>query len=184
MNQTFGEHLKSVAAYAFLATIFMAGFGVGAAIWSSSISPLQSENGRLKEELSVKSAELNQVKTEYALFRQEQGSSTKNNANIPTQIKTDLADSVNSIETFQINIGSSRDFFNGDIVISLIETPFGESGLYHTVYATIGAVGFKNIIINKKEVGYAVEFNSSKKYEIRVISADTFTATFRVTLKK
>jgi hypothetical protein len=189
-GRSFGEHMKAAFAYAVLATIFMAGFGVGAAIWSSSISPLQNDLSRIREERDRKEAELNLVKTEYAAYRSNQDmkpAQTSTTKPIGTQVAklseaVTPAKTANNSETVVIGSSSSADVFGGAITISVISIPFGGSPLRHTVMASVGAPGYQITKIENKDVGFSTELKALKRYEIKILAVDTFKVTFRVTV--
>lgn len=200
-DMSFGEHVKSKAAYAFLATLFMAGFGVGAAIWSSSLAPIQLELTRTREDFRQVQAELNIVKSEYAQYRgqnreprevdaasipvtKSEGDRSRADAEQKSKQQTNVQSNLSlRSEDVRVSTGSTGEVFSGDVLVSLIATPFGGSPLRHTVMASASSPGYTAVQFNNKDVGEAAIITTkSGKYEVRIIDAGTFEAKFRVTV--
>lgn len=187
-SHNFGSYLRGFGAFAFLITIFMAGFGIASTSWSSSNSTLQIDLRHSQEELSKSTQELAQVKSEYAVFRQK---STSGENNVQTKVLTPQKASEPTAPGEQatgqtseiLNIGTEKTgyAFNGAISVSLAATPFEGDPLRHKVLATVSSAGSPSFTIDRKDVGFVTTYKAKETYEILVAAADTFSAQFRVT---
>jgi hypothetical protein len=161
--------------------MFMAGFGVAAAIWSSSMSPIQADLTRAREERDRLTLELEQVKTEYAQYRARPAQS---NPAGEVHSAPETAEKEATSERLTIGHDSTATAFGGDLFISVHATPFEGTPLRHTVVGTVGSSGVPSIAIDHKPVGYALTIKGAKRYEVRIVQVDTFTATFLATVLK
>jgi hypothetical protein len=183
-----GAHIKAVGAYSILLGFLAFGATMATIFWSSSNTNLQTDLRRSQDELTKARAELAEVKTEYAQYRGENQETKTEIRN--ENLSTNMASSQNNVPTnaldkvlVKIPTGQSGSFFNGDLLISLIENAFEGNPLRHKVIAVVGSPGYPNLKIDRKDIGYTVTFNGRATYDIRIVATDTFSATFLVTRK-
>ncbi len=183
----FGSYLRGIGAFAFLVTIFMAGFGISSANWSSSNATLQNDLRHTQEDLSKARQELSDVKSEYAVFREKNASAAstlvaKDSSTEKSSVVKAPGDftSVQTAETVTVGTEKTGYAFDNTISISLAATPFEGDPLRHKVIATIGSSGLPSLTIDRKDVGYTTTYKAKDSYEILVTAADTFSAQFRV----
>jgi hypothetical protein len=82
-----------------------------------------------------------------------------------------------NVEKVSLQRGQSAEVFAGQLNIALITIPFEGEPLRHRVVASIGSVGKETKTLDKVDVGYALKYGD---YEVRVLSAETFTVVFQV----
>ncbi|WP_395026077.1 hypothetical protein [Comamonas odontotermitis] len=99
----------------------------------------------------------------------------------PGSASSDLATkpspSIN-VQRVTLKTGETAQLFGGKIAISLVGIKFEGDPLRHKVIGVIGSLGKQNKPMDSVDVGFAVVFEG---HEVRLISSDTFTATFLVT---
>ena len=185
---TFRTLLKAIGAFAFLVTVFMAGFAISSSYWASSNAALQSDLRHAQEGLSNAKQELADVKSEYAIFRQKSGFSESGapvkEVRDTKPARTDLTlDSQNGRASETISVGTEHTAyaFNGQIFVALAATPFEGDPLRHKVIATVGSPGFPSITLARKDVGFSTTYKAKDNFEVMVTAASTFSAEFRVT---
>gem|GEM_PF-6267733 len=97
--------------------------------------------------------------------------------------KDEITDSIANTKTVSIKEGNSEPVFGGEVTISVIGISFEGEPLRHKVTAAIGCGNQKIINISKKDIGSVTTCKVKAVYTIRLISADTFYAGFRVDRK-
>lgn len=105
--------------------------------------------------------------------------SKKNDSIIPINDNSIIPKNIR--QTKSIDDGNSENFFDDELIISLIATAFEGDPLRHTVIANISSPGMKVININHKDIGYAIPYKGKHNYIITILAANTFDATFQVT---
>jgi hypothetical protein len=170
-----GDYIKQIGAYGILLTFFAIGLAIAGAFWSSTVSDLNSQIGRVRVELEKTTDELSQVKSDYLTYKTltEAG---ENNLN-PVKIPIDSSSKDQKVEIKTINTEKSEKFFGGNIIISLIATPFGGDPLRHKVLANISSPNGKVIKIESLDIGNVINYSGN---EITILSAETFSASFQV----
>ena len=181
---TFSNYLKAAGTFAFLVTIFMAGFGLASTNWSSSLTAVQIDYRHAQDQLSTAQQELIQLKTQSAVCKEPaiaqtaQGNTEPNRAPVPGPPASGKSPTV---VTTSIRQGASATIFGGDVVISVVGISFEGSPLRYRVSASVGSAGHKNVEVSKQDVGYAVAFSGQHSYEIRLMATDGLNAEFMVT---
>ena len=179
-----GERIKAFGAYSILLTVLGIGITISTIFWSSSNTNLQNDLRRAQESLSEARAELSQLKSEYAQYRAQAQNKAEDSqgkavpsANISSPQIPPLSTLQDQVEV-SVDEGKTASLFEGDLLISLIQTSFDGQPLAQKVFATIGSPNQSNVRIEGEDVGYKVTYNGKAKYEIRITAADTFSAKF------
>ncbi len=98
------------------------------------------------------------------------------NANLPKEGKQ---------KEVTVRDGQSAKAVEGKLIISVSGISYEENvgnALVHMVTGTVGEVGKKSIRFVRKEAGYSTRFQIDRQdYEIRLVNANTFEATFLIT---
>jgi hypothetical protein len=173
MTSTF----KAVGAFAILIALFMAGFSIATGFWSSSNSKLQIDLRHAEDKVSQSQAQIAAAKADYS----------RTQASSPSPAAPAVRDEGTPAEnpnqkTVRVSAEHSEPVFDGALFISVEGIAFEGDPYRHRVIGTIGAPGVASVRIDKADVGYSTEFKGKNDlFEVRLLAADTFTATFLVT---
>lgn len=177
------EYIKQIGAFGILLTSFTVGFAIATTFWSSSLSVLNSQLSVTRESYNKVNEELMQVKSDYLTYRSTTNKVDSTVSKIDSKSKATHKDSLNvtnQIEVFSINTEFSKSFFNGDLIISLIATPFEGDPLRHKVLANISSPSGKVVKIEKEDIGNVITYTGKNTYKITILEAETFSAKFQV----
>jgi hypothetical protein len=181
--------LKSIGAFGFLVTVFMAGFGLSSSRWSASNAILQNDLRHAQEELAKARAEVGAAKADFAALQPRPTSTPEAIAAPSPEPSTSLPEAsttpsakpeprASNSEKVTLERDQSATLFDGQVVISLVGISYEGDPLRHKATATIGGPGTNNVQIEKQDVGYVARF---KDFEVRIVGANTFNVDFSVT---
>lgn len=177
-KKTIGDYIKQIGAYGILITFFAIGFAIAGAFWSSTVSELNYQIGQTRIELNNRTDELNQVKTDYLSYKTI-NESMKQSSNNPI-LQDTLIKNTTAIEVKRINTEKSYSFFSGELTISLIATPFEGNPLRHKVLANINSPNGVTRKVENEDIGMVIDYKGERTYQITILEAETFSATFQV----
>jgi|GEM_PF-6676936 len=182
-----GDHIRAVGAYSILLGFLALGVTIATIFWSSSNANLQTDLRRSNENFARATAELSEVKSEYAQYRAQHSKLPEQTAAAPVDKSAPIAEDHGQGESQQqitliVPTENTRSAFDGDLVISVPDTPFVGDPPRHKVIATIGSPGEQSVKIEREDVGYDLMYMSKGiRYSVRIAAAGTFSATFLVT---
>ena len=179
------EYIKAIAAFGILVTVFMAGFGVSGSIWGASNAGLQNDLRRARDELDKARGELEKIKLEYSQYRDSHPATERASVVQPPQgtpaphggTALNPLPPQSGATQIALSAGQSESAESGEVVISVIGIGFEGDPLRNRVTFAVGGQGAPTTTYAKQDVGAVVKWG---KFEVRLMSADTFEARFMV----
>ena len=190
--------LEILGSFGILVTCFALGIAVESRISSTAITVLQDNLGRTREERNQATAELAQVKAEYAQYRsgtpsrvevpEKPGSGDKPQTRpLPLEKpKTGVLalPEKESSEELTVFPGRTGSFFGGDVRISLVGISHGGDPPRYKATATVSSPGFPSLKIEREDNGYSKVYNAKNPYYITIVEVDSYSVSFAVTKRK
>lgn len=177
MNQFVKSVASVVLGLAGVAAVAALGYSVGAGKADALVSLLQEQRGELKAEAERLAAEVEELKLQIARRPlAPSGDSAATTRESESQVVSGGASPAPSAATAVVRTQESRELFGGRLIVSVVATPFEGSPLRNRAIFTLGSPGEESASFEHKDVGFAVEFAG---YDVRVVSVDTFSVTFR-----
>lgn len=195
-RKTIGDHIRQVAAYSILLTVFSLGVGLCSVFWSSTVSSLNQQITQSRNDLSRATGELEKVKADYFAYRTLHVNSGPNDNDLskPKNSLRGIQGEIGSVSeknaastsptaiTKRIDEGKSAEFFD-DLTISLVSTDYS-NGLTYLVTANVSSNNTDVVKMNGREVGGILNYTGKEKYRVTILEAGTFSAVFKVAIQK
>ncbi len=188
MKKSVGDYIKQVGAFGILIAVFAIGFSIATTFWSSSVSTLNGQLAIERNEKDKINQELSQVKSDYFEYRTLSNNKDTGNNKVSQIDKIEKTGQMPfstgaTNETKEIEVGKSYGFLGGELIISLIATPFEDNPLRHKVIANISSPKGRVLSIDRKDIGSVFLYKNIKEFEIHILESGTFSATFQVYIK-
>jgi hypothetical protein len=142
---------------------------------------LEKSEARLQAENTALKLELQSSRTASASASDRSASASALDKAMPSATLSVSPKPNGKVERVTLRSGQSGLLFGGALTISLVGVPFEGDPLRHKVIASIGSPGKENKTVEKADVGYATVYDG---FEVRVLAAETLTATFQGTRLK